>query len=72
MTDHGSIFVGTITIVAFRRNIIVINNYKINRINVYKKKNNKLQNERLWMKRKVISFLLRIWNITYNEELSIL
>lgn len=38
MTDHGSIFVGTITIVAFRRNIIVINNYKINRINVYKKK----------------------------------
>jgi len=47
MTDHGSIFVDTITIVVFKRNIIVINNYKINRINMYKIKNNKLRNERL-------------------------
>jgi len=41
---HGSILV-TIMMVVFKRNIIVINSYEINGINMYKINNNKLQNE---------------------------
>lgn len=44
MMGHGSILV-TIIMVVFKRNIIVINSYEINGINMYKINNNKLQNE---------------------------
>lgn len=44
MMGHGSILV-TIMMVVFKRNIIVINSYEINGINMYKINNNKLQNE---------------------------